>query len=399
LNIMDGKNRKFLYRALVFVLLAPTACGVYAAGSPQEPQSPDYVPFDVIVETFELDFSFDAATGMLTLGKEGKQARLVPGSTELFVQKDILHLPLPVRMDEGMVLIPAQGVDVILRRILGRAVRWSYVDGRLATGSDAVVSQSVSRDTQQKRRTPKTSSAFDIQTIIIDPGHGGKDPGGVGHRGIKEKDIVLDVSLALYDELRKKFRDKKILITRETDIFLSLEERGRFANTIDPDENALFISIHANASFDVDSRGFETYFLSLSPVDEEARSVASMENSVLTFEYENYDDYLVEIINRIVDVEYRRESMRLASYIQKQLKTVIGKESVDRGVKNAFFYVLKSSKMPGALVEIGFVTNKEESQKMLKGEYQEKIARGITDGISDFISEFRRTEGFTKSLF
>jgi len=399
LNIMDGKNKQFLFLALIFALLASAAYGVYAAGLPQEPQRPDYVPFDVVVEQFELDFSFDAATGMVTLGKDGKQARLVPGTNEVFIQKDILHLPSPVRIAEGMVLIPAQGVDVILRRILGRAVRWSYTDGRFAVGPDAVVSQSVSRGTQQKRRTPEAGNAFDIQTIIIDPGHGGKDPGGVGHSGIKEKDIVLGVSLALYEELRRKFRDKKILITREKDVFLSLEERGRFANTIGPDENALFISIHANASFNTGSQGFETYYLSLSPLDEEARKVASMENSVLTFEYENYDDYLVEIINRIVDVEYRRESMRLASYIQKQLRTAIGKESVDRGVKNAFFYVLKSSKMPGALVEIGFVTNREESMKMLQGEYQKKIARGITDGISDFISEFRRTEGFTKPSF
>jgi N-acetylmuramoyl-L-alanine amidase len=396
---MDRKNKQLLFLGLIFTFLIQAASLLHAAGSYQERQSPDYVPFDVVVEQFDLDFSFDAATGMVTLGKEGKQARLVPGTNEMYVQSDIIHLSSPVRIDDGMVLIPVEGVDVIIRRVFGKPVRWSYADGRFAVGPDAVSSQSVPIGTKQKRRTSETGGEFDIQAIIIDPGHGGKDPGGVGRNGIKEKDIVLDVSLALYEELRRKFRDKKILITRETDVFLSLEERGRFANTIGPDENALFISVHANASFDMDTQGFETYYLSLSPIDEEARKVASMENSVLTFEYDNYDDYLVEIINRIVDIEYRRESMRLASYIQKQLKTVIGKESVDRGVKSAFFYVLKSSKMPGALVEIGFVTNGEESMKMLQGEYQKKIARGITEGISDFISEFKRTEGFTKSSF
>jgi N-acetylmuramoyl-L-alanine amidase len=381
------------------VLLSTSLWRVYAAGTPQEQQSSDYVPVDAIVETFELDFSFDAATGMLTLGKEGKQAQFVPGTRSVFLQNDILHLQSPVRIDEGMALIPADGLDVVLRRILGRSVRWSYIEGQLKTGQDAVVSQRAPGEAQKRFRTAKASGAHDIQTIIIDPGHGGKDPGGVGYRGIKEKDIVLSVSLAVYEELRRKFRDKNVLITRESDVFLSLEERGRFSNTTDPNENAIFISIHANASYDPDSQGFETYYLSYSPLDEEARSVASMENSVLTYENENYDEYLMEIINRIVDVEYRRESMRLASYIQKHLGSVIGKESVNRGVKSAFFYVLKSSKMPGALVEIGFVTNKEESMQMLQDDYQKKIARGITEGISDFISEFRRTEGFTKRPF
>jgi len=399
LNITDRKHKQLLFSLSTLVLLAASLWRGFAAGAPQEQKSSDYVPVDAIIETFELDFSFDAATGVITLGKGGRQAQFVPGTGSVFLQNDIIHLQSPVRMEEGMAMFPADGVDVVLRRILGRSARWSYIGGQLKAGQNAVVSQRESGEAQKRFRTAKASSAYDIQTIIIDPGHGGKDPGGVGFRGIEEKDIVLNVSLAVYEELRRKFRDKNVLITRESDMFLSLEERGRFSNTTDPDENALFISIHANASFDPESRGFETYYLSLSPLDEEARSVASMENSVLTYENENYDEYLVEIINRIVDVEYRRESMRLASYIQKQLGSVIGKESVDRGVKNAFFYVLKSSKMPGALVEIGFVTNKEESMKMLRDDYQKKIARGITEGISDFISEFRRTEGFTKRPF
>jgi N-acetylmuramoyl-L-alanine amidase len=188
------------------------------------------------------------------------------------------------------------------------------------------------------------------------------------------------------------------LITREKDEFVSLEERGKIANDTDPDENTIFISIHANASFNKSTFGYETYFLSLDPIDEAARDVASMENSVLTYETDDYSDYLTEIINRIVDVEYRRESMKLAENIQKSLRGTIGNDSADRGVKSAFFYVLKASKMPAVLVEIGFLTNKDEVLKMIQSDYQKRIARGIAEGINDFILLFRKTEGFTKSF-
>ena len=121
-----------------------------------------------------------------------------------------------------------------------------------------------------------------------------------------------------------------------------------------------------------------------------------MENSVLNFESENYNDYLKEIINRIVDLEYRRESIKLAEFIQNRLSGTVGLKSTDRGVKGAFFYVLKAAKMPAVLVEIGFVTNKEEALNMLKPDYQKRLAKGIAEGIGDFITTFRRTEGFTK---
>ena len=199
-------------------------------------------------------------------------------------------------------------------------------------------------------------------------------------------------------ELVKKIKGKKILITREKDRFVSLEERGKIANDTDPDENTIFISIHANASFNKNTFGYETYFLSLDPIDEAARDVASMENSVLIYETDNDSEYLTEIINRIVDVEYRRESIKLAESIQKSLRGTIGNDSADRGVKSAFFYVLKSSKMPAVLIEIGFLTNKDEALKMIQSDYQKRIARGIAEGINDFILLFRKTEGFTESF-
>ena len=206
----------------------------------------------------------------------------------------------------------------------------------------------------------------------------------------------MEVAREVKKELQRKYRDKEIIMTRDKDVFVTLEERGEIANRINPEKNPIFISIHANVSFKVDSSGYESYFLSLTPFDEEAREVAHVENSVLNFEIEDHNEYIKEIINRIVDVEYRRESAKLAEFIQNRLNVTTGPKKKDRGVKGAFFYVLKAAKMPAVLVEIGFVTNKEEALSMLQDDYQKKLAKGIADGIGDFITTFNKTEAFTK---
>jgi N-acetylmuramoyl-L-alanine amidase len=217
----------------------------------------------------------------------------------------------------------------------------------------------------------------------------------VGVGGIKEKDIVLAVAQELRKELLKNQRGREVIITREQDEFLTLEGRSSIANGVNSEKNPIFISIHANASFEKGTSGYETYFLTLDPVNEDAREVALMENSVFTSEIETYSDNLRQIMNRIVDVEYRRESMKLAELIQKRLEDHIGSTSSNRGVKSAFFYVMKAAKMPSVLVEIGFVTNREESSRLLQAEYRKKIAKGVAEGINDFITLFQRTEGFT----
>jgi N-acetylmuramoyl-L-alanine amidase len=184
-------------------------------------------------------------------------------------------------------------------------------------------------------------------------------------------------------------------MTRSDDVFLTLEERGSIANDVDPTRNPIFISVHANVSFAEPTQGYETYYLSLEAVGEKARDVASRENSVLSFETEGESGYVEEIINRLVDIQYRRESMLLAEYIQGGLDRRVGAEGMNRGVKGAYFYVLKESKMPAVLVEIGFVTNREEALRLQEPDYQERIARGISDGIEAFLTAFEKSEGFT----
>jgi N-acetylmuramoyl-L-alanine amidase len=368
------------------------------------------IPFLKVIEYFDYHYQFSSATGTLTVKRGDNRFVYILGSREVYAGEKVLFLQEGLELRGGVIHAPPQVVDMFVYHVTGRHYAWEY-DGELFA-----VQQPRSREQMHREMNasgvkgaaslyPKNTGRDrvssieigEIGAIVIDAGHGGKDPGGIGPDQMHEKDIVLEVALELKKDLRRRFRGKEILLTRRDDIFLSLEDRGSMANGIDPVKNPIFISIHANVSFSTNSRGYETYFLSLDAVGDNARDVASRENSVLHFEVEDSNDYIGEIINRLVDIEYRRESMLLAEYIQNGLEHHVDSESNNRGVKGAFFYVLKESKMPAVLVEIGFLTNKEEAALLTQSDYQKRIARGISDGVEEFITAFSKTDGFTQN--
>lgn len=228
-----------------------------------------------------------------------------------------------------------------------------------------------------------------IKTIVIDPGHGGRDPGAVG-KTIKaqEKDINLSISLILKSIIEKEL-GIKVLLTRSDDRFVSLQERTKFANENKAD---LFISIHTNASKDRTSRGIETFYLSTARTTE-ARAVEALENSVVEI-YEGgkealrkYDD-LALILSDIMQAENLEHSSILA--MKLQMNMVAGTKSVDRGVKQANFYVLRGAFMPAVLVETGFISNPVEESFLVNKQYQERLARTIFEGIKSFKYRYDR---------
>ena len=393
LNITALKHNCLLLKIFTVV----SVLFLFFSGAPhrEETPEPEHVPAVKVIEHFGFDFELNPGQGTLEIKHHENSILFLIGTKEVFINNRVEFLRTRAYLKDGKVLIPSDGVDMIIIYLIRKKLPWVYSNGIFTvTKTYGTGRKQASR---LKSRTEAVSSyAYEIRAIVIDPGHGGKDPGGIGYNDIKEKDIVLEVAKEIKKELIKKYRGTEIIITREKDLFISLEDRGEIANVIDPAKNPIFISIHANVSFNSNTSGYESYFLSLTPFDEAAREVAVMENSVLNFEIKNYNDYLKEIINRIVDLEYRRESIKLAEFIQNRLNGTVGFKSIDRGAKGAFFYVLKAAKMPAVLVEIGFVTNKEEALNMLKSDYQKKLAKGIAEGIGDFITTFRRTEGFTK---
>lgn len=221
-----------------------------------------------------------------------------------------------------------------------------------------------------------------IDKIVIDAGHGGKDPGAIGKNKTKEKDITLSIALKLGDLLKKNGM-MKVDYTRTTDEFISLKKRTQTANAMNA---KLFISIHCNASKNRKSQGFETFFLSPSR-DDEARSVAALENEAIQFEDDKnvYGDINDEkfILASMMQSVFVRESEELAAMIQQGLSKKINLRN--RGVSQAPFYVLMGASMPSVLVEVGFISNKTEEKYLLTEKAQQDIAEGILNGILQFV--------------
>jgi len=223
-----------------------------------------------------------------------------------------------------------------------------------------------------------------IRRVVIDPGHGGKDPGAIGPRGLYEKDVVLDVAKKLKKILTEKYKIEAIL-TRDRDIFLPLEVRTAIANSKRAD---LFISIHTNASPRRDARGIETYLLNWTD-DEEAMRVAARENAISMKTMQKVQSDLQLILSDLARDNKRDESVGLAHLVQTSLVNKLESHYpriVDRGVRQALFFVLIGAQMPSILVEISFISNREEEKRLSNALYRKKIAEAIAAGVHEYRS-------------
>ena len=216
-------------------------------------------------------------------------------------------------------------------------------------------------------------------TLVIDAGHGGKDPGAMNKAG-KEKNINLAVALALGKLVEKNCPNVKVVYTRKTDVFVELDERANIANRAKAD---LFISIHTNATAaKVGPRGTETYTLGMHKAAENL-AVAKRENSVITLEsnyeqkYEGFDPNLSEsyIIFELMQDKNMENSVKLAGLIQKQFRTTARR--VDKGVHQAGFLVLRATSMPSVLVELGYLNNPNDAAYLTSTAGVNALAKSI----------------------
>jgi N-acetylmuramoyl-L-alanine amidase len=222
--------------------------------------------------------------------------------------------------------------------------------------------------------------------IVVDPGHGGQDPGTIGHGGLQEKDLVLDVALRLASFLRKEL-GADVIMTRSTDVFVPLEERTAIANSQGAD---LFLSVHANSSRSPEARGIETYFLNFA-LDPHAEAVAARENAISAATLKDLQGLVKAIaLNSKID-----ESHDFAASIQEAMVSNLRGEdpgAVDRGVHTAPFYVLIGANMPSVLAEINFVSHPEEERLLEKPEHREKIARSLLEGVRSYWGALNRVQ-------
>ncbi len=224
--------------------------------------------------------------------------------------------------------------------------------------------------------------------IVLDAGHGGKDPGALGAVS-REKSINLAIALKTGEYLEQNVSNVKVLYTRKSDVFVEVKERAEFANRNKAD---LFISIHANWAGSKTVKGAETYVMGVAK-DKENLEVAMKENEVILLEedystkYEGFDPKSPEsyIMFTLMQNIFIEQSTGLASNIQDQFKSRVGR--IDRGVRQAGFWVLFMTTMPSVLIETGYITNPEEEKFLISKEGQEYIASAIYRACRDYIRE------------
>ena len=232
-------------------------------------------------------------------------------------------------------------------------------------------------------------------TVVIDAGHGGKDPGAVSANGkVYEKNVTLKVAQMVGENISKNHPEVKVLYTRKTDVFVGLNDRARMANKANAD---LFISIHVNAAQNRSAKGAETYTLGI----EEARTernleIAKRENGVILLEddhektYANFNPNSPEsyIIFEYMQSEFVKESIHIAQYVQTNFANDANR--LDRGVRQAGFLVLNATSMPSILVELGYISNAEEAKYLASAEAQRRLSNCISKAFDTYYADLKK---------
>jgi N-acetylmuramoyl-L-alanine amidase len=307
---------------------------------------------------------------------DNKKIKITNGITFLLIDDNIYQLSSKVVRQNNEYFVH---IDSFINIVNSSLQNLSII----SNSSEIIISSTSKTKNVAIKNIDIEKNKWKFSTIIIDPGHGGKDPGAVGYRGTLEKDIALDVAKRLEKKISKNMKVKTVL-TRDEDIFLKLGERTRIANE---NNGSLFISIHANAATDRRASGFETFLIGPNKNDAAVR-VAARENSVLELEgvagKKLTNEDLIQAT--IAQSAFASKSEKFAALVQEEIgKRVQGK---NRGVKQAGFYVLMGASMPNVLVELGFISNLAEEKKLRSSQYREVLATAI----------FRALEKYEKTL-
>lgn len=324
-----------------------------------------YVPLARVCDAYGLDWSWDRFSRVAIVKDRTRSIALREGGATAVVNGSEKKLARPSVLRDGALYVPA-----------------SFVPELLETSATAV---------QEIQAAAPGLKRYAIRTVVLDAGHGGEQSGARSRRyGLREKDVTLRIVKKLKARLEE--RGISVILTRGQDRSVSLADRSRIANDISAD---LFVSVHANASRTRQAGGFECYYLS-EATDDRARALEAAENASFKFGHHSSPGSSRGLDATLWDLtltENRVESCELAGNICRSANRDLAVKN--RGVKAARFYVLKNTRMPGVLVEVGFLTNRHDAMRMGQSGYLDRVAAALAKGILAYKGEYERTNGFT----
>jgi len=336
-----------------------------------------YVDLQQTVPVEGLVMAQDVNDGLLTkirAGQPDNGTTRVVLDLESFGDYKVFPLAEPFR-----IVIDVQGEGKV-----ATAPASSPVDESTPGGQDDIAGllQSAPKERPLRVQIPEARVGGGLRRIVVDAGHGGKDPGAIGPSGVLEKKVVLEMARVLARTLEKELKCE-VIMTRTGDTFLELEERTAIANKVGAD---LFISIHANANRNRNAHGIETYYLNFSK-NADAVEVVARENKTSLKQVGDLELILMDLLaNSKIN-----ESSRLASEIQKSMVKGLKKhyKVKDLGVRQGPFYVLLGATMPSVLVETAFISNRTEEKLLINDSYQQRAAEAIVDGVRSYATALK----------
>ncbi len=356
-----------------------------------------------ILDAYDINYKYDAILHKLSIEHYNYRANFIDGQKFYFLDGNLSTTDnIPSSEIDGF-YIDTDTTKIIVSKILDDDIN---IFEKSIGSVDLLYIENLSKKDEKKisRVLPQIneSTSTTIDVIIIDAGHGGKDSGAVAINEKYEKDITLEYSKALFQELKKRLPKKTIKLTRDDDYFISLEDRPYMANEYidigtDNPKNGLFISIHANASINKNARGFEIFFLSADETSEYSRSIAKFENNPsIKLKNTNITNYTESLYSYMLIEQYQKESRYMAELIGKEILKIESIYERATTVKSALFYVLKGALMPAVLIEIGFITNQKDIDLISTQKFKNDFIKKTADGIVDFVNDFEKTKGFTE---
>lgn len=353
-----------------------------------------YVNLRDLAEFFDSKFEEHLLTQRYRITVYNQPAYFQVGEGYFFIEQLLLRTPSPVVNLNGKIYIPLESLKLLLKSFTSFAMQWN--DRKqivsllpMPEQSNMQINEQIAGNEPVKTKEERLGGRK-LRSITIDPGHGGKDSGAVGIGGLKEKDVVLKIAKLLRDELKREY-GLEVFLTRESDIFLSLEKRSAIANN---NKSDIFISIHTNSGRRRNAKGFEVYYLNKQPSDDFAEEAAILENLGLGDEKSEFPELSSDIHSILWDLiqnKYLVESSILAEKMLDAYEVVFDWQT--RGVKQAPFYVLMGAEMPAALVEVDFISNPTQEKQLMETTYINKIIKALTRGIIDFKRHYEKILG------
>lgn len=337
--------------SVFFCLLAAPALALAFSGCVTAPRGAiptytiagtPYVPLDAVCAAKGIRSDYDGLTRTVSLTKDSSDVRLQVGRRDVVSNGRFSMLSSPVDLYRGMIVIP----------------------------------QELRQKFEELFPERQVQAPLSLKKIVVDAGHGGKDPGTTGRDGVVEKEVVLDIARRVRDVLKKE--GVEVVMTRSTDVFIPLDERSEITNKNNPD---IFLSIHANANHVRSMKGFEVYYISPA-VSDTKRAMASARYGTLNLDSACFLSPTQNLKAILWDMTYaydRRESIEISRMLCKAMRSNLDTKVI--GVKNANYAVLRGSTIPAVLVEVGFLSNPAEEALIADGAYRQKLADSIVEGL------------------